>query len=99
MRLAKLLHDNVIAEEAAINGPIRRLPTAKRPLHFVDLGAEAADLRRRYTEHVGLWSIPAISEDREGYAVSVRALVAAVSGHLSRKRAALPGWWRAIAHL
>jgi hypothetical protein len=30
MRLAKLLHDNLVSEEAALNRPIRRLPFAKR---------------------------------------------------------------------
>lgn len=99
MQLARLLHENVIAEEAAINGPIRRLSIAERPLHFVELGAEAGDLRRRYTDHVGYWSMPEIIKDREGYAASVTALVVEVTGHLGRKKAAFPRWWQAIAHI
>ena len=97
MRLAKLLHENLVSEEAALNGPIRRLPFAKRPSSFGELGIEAADLRRKYTEHVGRWSLAAMSRDRQGYAASAIELIAEVTSHLDRKRSAFPAWWAAIA--
>lgn len=97
MHLAKLLHENLVLEEAALNGPIRRLPIAKRPMGFSELGAEAADLRRRYTEHVGRWSTSEMSRDRQGYAASAIALISDVTRHLERKRSLLPAWWTAIA--
>lgn len=97
MRLAKLLHDNLVLEEAALNEPIRRLPIAQRPSSFGELGAEAAALRRKYTEHVGRWSLAAMSRDRQGYAASAIELMAEVTSHLDRKRSAFPAWWAAIA--
>lgn len=97
MRLAKLFHDNLVLEEAVLNEPTRRLPITKRPSSFGELQAEVAALRRKYTEHVGRWSLAAMSRDRQGYAASAIELIAEVTSHLDRKRSAFPAWWAAIA--
>ncbi|RYF21001.1 MAG: hypothetical protein EOO77_06880 [Oxalobacteraceae bacterium] len=95
--LAGLLHANLASEEAAINAPIRRMPPASRPEGYGPLSAEAAQLRARYSAHVGQWSIHAIANDAQGYERAVRQLVTDVRAHVEKKQALLPAWRRLIA--
>jgi hypothetical protein len=96
-QLAGLLHANLASEETAFVGPLRRLPVAERPRQFAELSVEAAELRSRYSEHVGHWSLTAIDSDPKGYARAAADLVRQVKTHLQRKRAVLPDWKRALA--
>lgn len=95
LRLAGLLQANLASEERELNAPIRRLPTAERPRDFVRLGVEAADLRARYSEHVGRWRPAAIDADWNGYVRAATTLIQQVRDHLAAKQRVLPEWKRA----
>ena len=97
-KLAALLHANLASEEAQLIGPIRRLAANARPPRFLELSAEAADLRSRYSEHVGQWTRQMIESDHETYARAAAELVACVKSHLNRKRAVLADWKHAAVN-
>ena len=97
MKLAGLLHANLASEEVQINGPFRRMPVSQRPANFAALAMEAADLRLAYSQHVGRWSLAALTADPAGYALGSRNLITAVKSHIVKKRRALPDWIKALA--
>ena len=97
MRLAALLHANLVTEEAQIIGPLRRLAIADRPRLFTELSSEAANSRIRYSEHVGHWSPNVIAGNKVAYFQDAAELVVLVKLHLSRKRAVLADWRRMLA--
>jgi len=95
-RLSSLLHANLAEEDRVLNAPIRRLPLISRPVGYSEITQEAADLRGRYSAHVGKWNNASITRDPAGYERDVRVLVIDVKQHLQKKQRLIPGWVRII---
>lgn len=95
-KLSALLHANLADEEAVLNAPIRRMPLASRPAGYRELTLEAADLRSRYSAHVGKWNYASINSDVRGYERDVCILIGDVERHLLKKRLSIPEWVKQI---
>jgi len=96
LRLAGLLHANLALEESEIMGPLRRLPFDQRPRDFAGVTDEAANLRARYSEHVGAWNLTTIADDPKGYGRDASNLIRQMKSHIRRKQLLFPDWKRAL---
>jgi hypothetical protein len=96
MRLAGLLQANLTLEEREIFSPLRTRQTADRPRLFEEIEVQAADLRRRYSEHIRLWNAVAIQQAPGAYAAGAAKLIRDVGDHLKLKRSVFPEWMRIL---
>jgi hypothetical protein len=83
--LARAIHQHLVTENETLIRPLndRRLTDDIPKYH--DIMRLTRDLRLRYSQHVGQWTLSTIERDRSGYAIAARRLNAEMVAIMNRE--------------